>query len=243
MTDLHTHILPGMDDGSPDCETSVEMLLREAADGVTAVALTPHFYRQRERIQSFLERRSAARYRLDRAIDELPAERRRLLPRLTMAAEVAWVPNLGSVERLDDLAYEGTDYILIEPPLSRWTRDFIDQLYIFSDKTALIPVIAHIDRYLHTQPKELVNELFGMGLPVQISASAFLSVFTRGEAMGLMRSGRAQLLISDCHDLSRRQPNIGEAMEEIKRKAGESAAGAVIRHTDAILERAGAPSK
>ena len=48
MTDLHTHILPRMDDGAPDTAASLEMLRMEAEQGVTGVALTPHFHRDRE---------------------------------------------------------------------------------------------------------------------------------------------------------------------------------------------------
>lgn len=43
MTDLHTHILPRMDDGAPDTAASLAMLRMEAAQGVTGVALTPPF--------------------------------------------------------------------------------------------------------------------------------------------------------------------------------------------------------
>lgn len=51
MTDLHTHILPRMDDGAPDTAASLAMLRMEAAQGVTGVALTPHFHRDRESIE------------------------------------------------------------------------------------------------------------------------------------------------------------------------------------------------
>ena len=60
MTDLHTHILPGMDDGAVSVETSLEMLRMERDQGVDAVVLTPHFYRDRERPEQFLARRRAS---------------------------------------------------------------------------------------------------------------------------------------------------------------------------------------
>ena len=44
MVDIHTHILPGVDDGSRDIHTSLRMLLREQRDGVDKVILTPHFF-------------------------------------------------------------------------------------------------------------------------------------------------------------------------------------------------------
>ena len=48
MTDLHTHILPEMDDGAESVEMSLDMLRMERDQGVDAVVLTPHFYRDRE---------------------------------------------------------------------------------------------------------------------------------------------------------------------------------------------------
>ena len=47
MTDLHTHILPGMDDGARDVETSLELLRMEREQGVDRVVFTPHFYREK----------------------------------------------------------------------------------------------------------------------------------------------------------------------------------------------------
>ena len=89
MTDLHTHILPGMDDGAPDVETSLAMLREEARQGVDTVVLTPHFYRDRERPEHFLARRARAADRLNSAIQALPGEERRAMPRLILGAEVA----------------------------------------------------------------------------------------------------------------------------------------------------------
>ena len=60
MIDLHTHILPGMDDGSPDEACSVEMLRRQKAQGVQAVCGTSHYYRRQNSIDAFCERRAAA---------------------------------------------------------------------------------------------------------------------------------------------------------------------------------------
>ena len=58
MTDLHTHILPGMDDGARSAEESIHLLRLEWEQGVRRVALTPHFYPQREGLEEFLHRRA-----------------------------------------------------------------------------------------------------------------------------------------------------------------------------------------
>ena len=57
MIDFHTHILPGMDDGSRDVRESFQMLTLESEQGVQETLLTPHFYAHFDKISSFLERR------------------------------------------------------------------------------------------------------------------------------------------------------------------------------------------
>lgn len=57
MIDFHTHILPGMDDGSRDVRESLQMLTLESEQGVQETLLTPHFYAHFDKISSFLERR------------------------------------------------------------------------------------------------------------------------------------------------------------------------------------------
>ena len=60
MVDFHTHILPGIDDGSQDVDMTKDMLLEEQKQGVGLIAATPHFYAHRMSMEGFLERRTEA---------------------------------------------------------------------------------------------------------------------------------------------------------------------------------------
>ena len=88
MTDLHTHILPGMDDGAQTIEEALALLQTQAQQGVDAVALTPHFYGRRESVESFLSRREAAWQQLLEATAGLQT------PKLILGAEVSWMPEM-----------------------------------------------------------------------------------------------------------------------------------------------------
>ena len=95
MIDLHTHILPGMDDGSPDAACSVEMLRRQKAQGVEAVCGTSHYYRRQNSIEVFCQRRAAALDRLTAALPQrevLPRVLRRQRPPISRASGItpAW---------------------------------------------------------------------------------------------------------------------------------------------------------
>ena len=60
MIDFHSHILPGIDDGSKSVEMSIKMLRREAQQGISRVVATPHFYPQTDNPERFLRRRAEA---------------------------------------------------------------------------------------------------------------------------------------------------------------------------------------
>ncbi len=235
MTDLHTHILPGMDDGSRSVEMSVDMLRAQAAQGVGTVVLTPHYYRERESSGHVLERRAQAMETLRAALDALPEEERAALPELRLAAEVAWVPNLIDCGRLRELCYPGTSAFLLELPMSPWYDGLFHQLFDLMNMTGLTPVIAHIDRYWRSQRPERMAELRSLGLPTQLSAEALLHFSTRGPALRELRQGTARLLMSDCHNLQSRRPNLREGMDVAGKKLGAAARDALIAETDALL--------
>ncbi len=237
MTDLHTHILPGMDDGSRSPEMSLELLRAEAAQGVDTVVLTPHYYRERENSGRFLERRAAAMAQLEDAISALPEEERCGLPRLILGAEVAWVPNLVECSHLRELCYGDTEAFLLELPMSPWHDGLFRQLMDLMNTTGLTPVIAHIDRYWHSQKPEQLRELLSLGLPTQLSAEMLLRFTTRGEALKCLRSGKAQLLISDCHDPKNRKPNLRAGLAAAEKKLGADFRVRLEENTDDLLRK------
>ena len=72
VTDFHSHILPGVDDGSISVDESIAMLQMEARQGIRRVIATPHFYPQHDNLEKFLNRRAASEMRLR---EELERER------------------------------------------------------------------------------------------------------------------------------------------------------------------------
>ena len=230
MTDLHTHILPGMDDGAPDPETSLAMLRIEAQHGVDTVALTPHFYRDIDTPEHFFRKRGSAFQMLRDAMEESGED----YPALILGAEVAWVPGMSQWEDLKSFCYADTAYLLVEPPFQHWSDTLLRELMELMNLRGITPVIAHLDRYLDHQRPERLNALYDLGLPVQISASALLERRTRRHAMNALKSGEAQLLISDCHNTGTRPPNLGPAMELLRKKLG-ARAETLFDETDELL--------
>ena len=229
MTDLHTHILPGMDDGAPDMETALQMLRMEAEQGVQAVGLTPHFYRSREQLADFLQRRDAAFAQLSAA-----AAAEAGLPRLILGAEVAYAPGMTDWEGLECLCYEGTKILLVELPITPWNDEMFRQLYRLEGRLGITPMIAHVDRYFGCQDKKAINKLLDMELPLQVSAETLLHFMGRKNALRLLASYNG-LLISDCHNTVTRPPNMGRAWAVMEKKLGQAMAAEIAAATDEAL--------
>ena len=217
MTDLHTHILPGMDDGAKDAAAAAAMLRMEAEQGVAGVALTPHFYRADETPERFLARRGAAWERLR---DSLEGETG--LPALVLGAEVAWMPNLDRWDELEALCLGGSRYMLLELPFAPWSGSLIDQLYNLLGKGCVTPVLAHLERYARVQKREHLRELLRMGLPIQVSAGCLLRPGSAWRALRLIKSGRSVLVASDCHGTERRPPDLGPASRVLRSRAADA---------------------
>ena len=237
MTDLHTHILPGMDDGAPTAEESIAMLRAQSAQGVSRVALTPHFYRHRERTEEFLRRREAAWLRLQAAMDALPQQERDALPELALGAEVAWKPNTGRWEELEQLRIGADGPVLLELPFSPWGAPMLDQLYDLVCRTRCTLVLAHLNRYFKGQKKDYIRQLYGMGLAIQLDAVKLDRVLERGTLLRLLRQNRPFLLASDCHNLTDRPPCLGRVAPVMEKKLGRPLAEQILRRSDELFPR------
>ena len=228
MTDLHTHILPGIDDGAPDMETALHMLEAEDKQGVNTVALTPHFYRSREHIADFLARRESS---WDKLKSKLKNKKH---PQLILAAEVAYAPGMADWTELEQLCYTGTKLLLVEPPMTPWNDEMFHQLYAIEGRRGITPMIAHFDRYIKMQSKVRIEQLLEMGFPIQVSTASLLRFIGRNQAMRLI-SEYSAVPVSDCHNINTRPPNLGEAARVLKKKLGSKADG-ILQYAGEFLQ-------
>lgn len=228
MTDLHTHILPGMDDGAKSVKEALALLAEQANQGVDTVALTPHFYKRRESAVEFLARREAAWQQL------LEATKGTECPNLLLGAEVAWTSDMAQWPELEALCYQGTKILLVELPMMPWTDSVFRELYNLEGRRGVTPMIAHLDRYFHLQKKRDIEKLLEMGYPVQVSAETLSRFYLRKQALELLKKYDG-VLISDCHNLTDRAPNLANAMKMIEKKLGGYIAGKIVAMTDEVL--------
>lgn len=208
MIDFHSHVLPGMDDGSKSVEESAAMLEASAQQGIGRMAATSHFYPMENSPEQFLRRRAAAVERLRNAW-------RPEFPELLLGAEVYFFEGMSGVQELDALRLEGTDLLLLEMPFSPWTDRMVKELLAVHERRDTTVVLAHIERYFRFQPKGIWDELLDRGVLMQCNAEFFLSWRTKRRACRMLAEGRIHLLGSDSHNMSARPPRLGEALSVV----------------------------
>lgn len=214
MIDWHSHILPGMDDGSKDVAESISMLQMQTSQGVGTVIATPHFYANDETVASFIERRHKAFKTLK---EQLPEN----APNILLGAEVRYYPGISRLEGLHDLRTEGSKLLLLEMPMSVWTETMVRELIELSGKNSVRIVLAHVERYLKLQKQSTWDRILESGIMMQVNASFFTSLASKRKAITLLEKGMVQFLGSDCHNLTTRPPILGKAFDVIRKKLGE----------------------
>lgn len=218
MVDFHTHILPKIDDGSKSLEESLAMLRAEWEQGIKEVVLTPHFYPQMDDPYKFLERRQTSFERLKEAMGNEP------LPKLRLGAEVYFYHGMSNSEILKELVISGTRCILVEMPTFPWTERMYMELADIYNKLELIPIVAHIDRYIRPfRTYGIPQKLALLPVLVQASGSFFVANSTRRLAIRLLKEDKIHLLGSDAHNMTSRPPALNKAQKEIEKCLGQPA--------------------
>lgn len=218
VIDFHSHILPGIDDGSRNVEKSLGMLQISASQGVDIIAATSHFYATEDRISSFLDRRQNAFEQLKQCLTEKDE-----YPEIVVGAEVAFFSGISRAERLEDLTYQGTDLLLLEMPFSPWTKADIDEIKYILERRRMKVLLAHLERFL-TIPgnKKKIYELLELPVYVQINAESFEQWGERRQIFKMLKKKGMIFLGSDCHGVHHRAPNLIKGRNALEKKMGKA---------------------
>ena len=217
IIDFHSHILPRVDDGSASVGESIEMLRIEAAQGISQVIATPHFYARYDTPERFLQKRNESAQKLQEELSRYPE-----LPKVCLGAEVYFFRGMSNSDAILDLTISEKRSILIEMPGVSWTESMYRELELIYTRFGLTPIIAHIDRYIKPfRARQILNSLAELPVRVQANAEFFLNKSTCGLALRTLKKDQIHLLGSDCHDLSDRKPNLGEAIDLIRKRSGD----------------------
>jgi protein-tyrosine phosphatase len=226
MIDLHTHILPGVDDGAKTIEQSLSMVKQAEQAGITTICATPHVLQQAT--PQFEEK-------IKRSFDSLKTKiaQSGCKVYLTLGSEIYVREDLDSLKRFDFFTLNNTGrYLLMELPWGQFPPH-LDRIVFELQLEGRIPIIAHPERSI-TAKKQLANaeNLVQKGALMQINAGSLLGLFgrkIRRAAEELLRKNLAHFLASDAHDhLARSLAILPQAVACASKIVGREKAEALV---------------
>jgi len=229
LIDIHSHILPCVDDGSKSIEMSIEMLRRCKEQGITDVVATPHFDAQYDNMEIHNEKVNSAYSQLCEAIESED------LPRVHIGAEVYYFSGIGKSYGAKKLALAGSRYILLELPHINFDNTLIKDIENISDIVGLTPIIAHIERYTSQRGFKKLLGLIESGIVLaQINASSLFMPSFRRIALKLIKKGYISFIATDTHSLDNRPPMMEEALNEIEKQLGSHQKRVFLKNSDKL---------
>lgn len=211
LIDIHSHILPEMDDGAKNIEESKKLLKMLKDQGIDLVVATPHFYPMDMNLEDFIEKRRAK-------IEYLESETKgQGFPRIFRGAEVYYFTGIGKSELIKTLAIENTNYLLLEIPLENITDSLLNDIRDIRENLKLLPIIAHIERYAKVKRFKHLLKLIDEGVCMaQVNTSSVIKRSLRKTSKNLLKRGYISFIASDAHSSEHRPPHFDEAFLEIQ---------------------------
>lgn len=228
MIDIHSHILPNIDDGASNLDEALAMLKMAIDNGVTTQVLTPHIHQGRfDNSKQVIERAfTQFKEQVDKANISITL---RLGAELRIGPEIMAMINAQQIPCLGE--YQGKKTFLLEFP-----RNDIpfgsDNLVRWVLSKHYLPVIVHPERNstFINNPKKL-QVFLELGCPMQITSCSLTGKF--GEAAQrfaeqLLINNQVSAIASDCHNLKGRKPDLLAGFNHAKSIVGEEQASKLV---------------
>jgi protein-tyrosine phosphatase len=241
FTDLHSHILPGFDDGARDEAQFLDMAEIALVGGTSRMVATPHYDLESSNIE--LED-------IARAVEEHSAllASKGMKLELVAGAEVRINAGLFELaEKSAELARLGIGekgkYLLVDLPLFDLPVA-TDEVLFRIQLSGITPILAHPERnrYLVRHPS-IVRDMVDRGIELQVNSGSLEGIYgrhARKSASSLIREGVARLIASDAHQPSGRDPDLSSAAGIIERQLGSEAAKIMFQvNPDRVIQGEG----
>lgn len=234
VIDLHCHLLPGIDDGAPDLDTSLAMARIAVADGITVTACTPHIY-------PGLYENNADGIRHAVATLQMMLDRRGIALRLVEGADAHVVPELLDglkTGRIPTLA--GSRYFLFEPP-HHVAPPRLEETAFNAMAAGYVPVVTHPERLTWIESHyDIFRRMAKSGIWMQLTAGAVTGRFGRKPqywAEKMLDEGLVSIIATDAHRADKRPPLLAEARDAAAKRLGaDEAAHLVVTRPQGILD-------
>ncbi len=234
FVDIHTHILPGVDDGAQDMSQAMQLLRMAWENGTRAIVMTPH-YRGKYKLNTPDQLNENYAWLCEMIKEDLPEMRLYLGNEISYEADVPEAMRTGRV-----LTLNNSQYALLE----FCTGSLRSQLIYGVSETircGFIPIVAHLERYeICRKEPDLADELLQMGALLQLNADGVMGKYGFGVKRfchKVLKMGMVHFIASDAHDIKRRPPLLRNCFLRVCKKYGQEYAYALFYgNAQAIIE-------
>lgn len=229
LFDIHSHILPSVDDGAKDLEESLGLLELSKKGNVGCVVATPHFHAESVFFEDYIKH-------VDTQLDSLRKQTTGI--EIIKGFEVRYFKGISKVDRVRLLTLGGSDYLLMEFPYNtpiteKCIKDVEDVYYNFG----ITPVLAHIERYTKYKGFDMALGLISDGLAIaHINAASMFDGY-KNAALSLIETSHATLIASDTHSLRSRPPLMSSALKVISEELGRDTESRIINNLHNLYEQ------
>ena len=216
LLDIHSHILPEIDDGSSSMKESLKLISMQKEQGADAIVATPHFYADYCDLNEYTDHAVAAFNQLKKNLKEGA-------PELFLGYEVQYFKGMSENELTKRLTLGNTEYILVELPYSPISDKILDEMEAIGLNLGLIPILAHVDRYISFSGFQDLMKLIDNGYAkAQINTESIINGSNKRKSLKLISDGYISYLGSDTHSVRKRPPIINEFIHRLNKKLGPS---------------------
>ncbi|MBP7868641.1 MAG: hypothetical protein KA002_01100 [Firmicutes bacterium] len=228
MFDIHSHVLPGLDDGPARIQESLEMMRWARRAGVRAIVSTPHCESHRLSLRTSVIESAVTRLRAAAADDPETSA-----VDLYLGGEIMLDPGVRAVLDSGDVPTLGgnTRFTLVELPM-RWVPDYAEGTLFELAATGYVPVLAHPERnHELSQRFDMMLRMIKRGALMQLEAGSFVGAYgpiAQKCAIDMIDRRMCHFIASDAHRPDAYESVIPRAIEAVAARIGREAADALF---------------
>lgn len=211
MIDIHTHILPNIDDGANSLDEAIDIIKIQKKSGVSEIIATPHLYKGNLSAK-ISDVSNAYTQLMDRLLEE------NIDIKIHTGHEICFHSDvIEMIRRKEFMTLADSDYILIE--LSNNILDDVPNILYEIKLLGYIPILAHIERYNKIyQNEKLLKKIINEGVHLQINADSIFANHRSSEykfSKYLLDNNLVCFIATDCHNTTDRKPALDKCYNKI----------------------------
>lgn len=232
MVDIHSHILPNLDDGAENVEESIMLLKIMQAQGITDVFVTPHFYPTLDNYEDFNSALLKSLKLIKKHTTNLG------LPNIYLGCEMFYFVGIGDCDTLTDFTFENSRFLLLELDPTLINEHLFDDIKKLINIQKITPVLAHLERYADCKGyRKLLRFIKKEKILTQINSSSLLYRESYQAVKKLIKKDLVTFMATDTHSVDKRPPHFKTALYIIEKDFGKDVKEKLIENSNSLLKK------